>query len=432
MAKQELISAPNPVKGHWYWKDETQTLEFQANISHSINEKDRKSRRSKNITFADAGKKDRATPVKIEKGQGAGGRGHRGLTNKSSVKGGAKETTVTLERIKDVTLACLNEVNFSTELFEMSLLSLEQFDGFLLGLLNYFASFFDKIALENKPKPMTTEPSQKEKKEMASIIGRMEATQKCLAQSYCVLVLGLGLQNHHHMACGGSRVSSTYRDRLMYESLYKFCVYVVWIAFRRKDYDVIHKEVGRILRSDVFNPALRVKNAPPEDDLAEQDKKLQTEIDYETWKKDILTPAEHRKLKPKRPAITSIINQRSPMLVSVLPTPKEESSWLFQSHRPNTSGNMNIQDHGEKIVFGTRLSKRVGILGEHLSGFNPNTLAAVGSEHDEEHEETESRRESIFGSSGSKSGTPANRGLSRQLTEVSHAVTDVFSDVDED
>ncbi|XP_071963671.1 protein phosphatase 1 regulatory subunit 36-like [Antedon mediterranea] len=429
MAKQEVVSTPSPSKGHWYWKDETQTLEFQANITH-INEKDRKNRRSKNITFADAGKRDRATPVKMEKGQGAGGRGHRGLTNKSNMKGATKETTVTLERIKDVTLASLNEVNFSTELFEMSLLSLEQFDVFLLGLLNYFASFFDKIALENKPKPMTTEPSQKEKKEMASIIGRMDATQKGLAQSYCVLVLGLGLQSHHHMACGGSRVSSTYRDRLMYESLYKFCVYVVWIAFRRRDYDVIHKEVGRLLRSDVFNPALRVKNAPAEDDLVDTEKKYQTEIDYEKWKSDFLAPAQHRKTKPKRPAITSIINQRSPMLVSVLPTPKEESNWLFNTHKPNHSGNMNI--HEDKIAFGTKLSKRVGILGEPLSGFNQNTLAAVGSEHDEEREDIESRRGSIFGSALSKNSTPAPHGLSRQLTDVSHAVTDVFSDMEDD
>ena len=33
---------------------------------------------------------------------------------------------------------------------------LDQFDEFLLGLLNYFACFFDKLALERKPKPMAT------------------------------------------------------------------------------------------------------------------------------------------------------------------------------------------------------------------------------------------------------------------------------------
>ena len=32
--------------------------------------------------------------------------------------------------------------------------SLEQFDEFLLAVLSYFDAFFERIAIENKPKPM--------------------------------------------------------------------------------------------------------------------------------------------------------------------------------------------------------------------------------------------------------------------------------------
>lgn len=58
------------------------------------------------------------------------------------------------------------------------------------------------------------------------------------------------------------RVSDTHRDRGVYETMYTHCCFVVWITFRRKTFDVIKKEMGTILRSDTFNPAIRVKNAP--------------------------------------------------------------------------------------------------------------------------------------------------------------------------
>lgn len=45
----------------------------------------------------------------------------------------------------------------------------------------------------------------------------------------------------------------------MYEDLYLFCTYVVWITFRRKEFDLVKIEVGNMLRSEVFNPALKQK-----------------------------------------------------------------------------------------------------------------------------------------------------------------------------
>ena len=41
-----------------------------------------------------------------------------------------------------------------------------------------------------------------EKKEMEMIISKLEAAQKYLAQKYCVLILGLGMPDKHHMSCG--------------------------------------------------------------------------------------------------------------------------------------------------------------------------------------------------------------------------------------
>ena len=47
-----------------------------------------------------------------------------------------------------------------------------------------------------------------------------------------------------------------------------------------------------------------------------------------------LSPAEYRRLHGKRPAIKSIINQRSPALVSILPQPSEAAHWLFKRSDP--------------------------------------------------------------------------------------------------
>lgn len=47
-----------------------------------------------------------------------------------------------------------------------------------------------------------------------------------------------------------------------FQTLHHYCCFVVWITFRRKHFDLIKKEMGTTLRSDTFNPAIRVKNAP--------------------------------------------------------------------------------------------------------------------------------------------------------------------------
>lgn len=45
----------------------------------------------------------------------------------------------------------------------------------------------------------------------------------------------------------------------MYEDLYLYCTFVVWITFRRKELERVKIEMGNMLRSEVFNPALKQK-----------------------------------------------------------------------------------------------------------------------------------------------------------------------------
>ena len=47
-----------------------------------------------------------------------------------------------------------------------------------------------------------SEPSAAEKQYYADLCMKLDISQKILGQSYCVLVLGIGLEHNHHMACG--------------------------------------------------------------------------------------------------------------------------------------------------------------------------------------------------------------------------------------
>jgi len=415
-----------PSSGRWTWKDETGSLEFISNTSNTDKSDKRRGQRQKAaVHFQDNASKRQergVTPslgsraLGLSKGRQSHVGGHR---SPKPNKQGADRTHVALEDVKSVAIAMLSEVDVVSPNFE-GIYGTEQFDRFLMHLLNFFNTYFEKRTHEQKPNPMNIEPSAAEKKYYADMCAKLSKAQQHLGQAYCVLVLGIGMENQHHMSCGSSRVSSTYKDRSMYETVYHFCTFVVWITFRRREYETVNKELSRILRSDTFNPAIRIKNAP-EQDLTETEE-AGDKKERKPEKK--ISQAEHRRLHGKRPAIKSIINQRSPALVSILPLPREESSWLFKG--AGLSDMLQDQEVDDEIKnIPSDLSKfKVGIIGEPLSQFNPITLTPLGSENDEEDAEKEGmeRRGSLINSS------PHDMGMTRQATVVSQATTEALSD----
>ena len=69
--------------------------------------------------------------------------------------------------------------------------------------------YFTRIQFSNKQNCTNSSyhhfahlPSAAEKQYYADLCLKMDISQKILGQSYCVLVLGIGLENNHHMACG--------------------------------------------------------------------------------------------------------------------------------------------------------------------------------------------------------------------------------------
>ncbi|KAK2152624.1 hypothetical protein LSH36_324g01008 [Paralvinella palmiformis] len=369
------------LNGHWTWNDTTHDLEYHfgtPNIGGRVFGQGRQSRVP-----------GQRSPIR------------------TNIKHSGEHTHVTLDYVKALALNMLSEVEVVSRVFD-GLYNTDQFDEFLLFLMNYFHWFFEKRTHEQKPNPMNIEPSLSEVKYYEDLCAKLEAAQKQLGKAYCVLVLGIGLFSQHHMACGMSRVSSTYKDRSMYETFYSFCTFLVWIAFRRREYEVVKKEIGRMLRSDTFNPAIRVKNAPSDKPIEEK-----KEGADDKDKKVKLTPAEYRRCQGKRPPIKSIINSLA----------KAEREELSEEALEEQFAHLNID-----------VSKlKVGIIGQPLSQFNPMTLTPIDADNEEDNrDEGESsptpRRESHAVSMGKTPQPAGDASVSRQATAISQVTTDALPD----
>jgi len=287
------------------------------------------------------------------------------------IKASNDHLVVTIKDIKDVARAMMCEVEEIPACFN-ELCETAEYNEFILYLINYFYWFFEKRAKENNPNPVHIEPSVAEKELYKKLCLEVMIAQKLLGRIYGALILGIGLCSQHHMACGGSRVSNTYKDRYMYEALYSYSTYAVWIALKRHEFDVIKNEVNRLLRTDTFNPVLR----------AQALQATQTDDD-DTLSCENITPAEYRRKHSNQPPFMTVIHQRSGTLISILPLPKEEASWLYG--RPTHSRDDSEEPHCDVRLNGEQLllldydktQLRNGIIGEPLSAFDPMTLTPL-------------------------------------------------------
>nr|XP_015212543.1 PREDICTED: protein phosphatase 1 regulatory subunit 36 isoform X1 [Lepisosteus oculatus] len=423
------ISTP----GRWHWNDELQTLELFS-FNSTIETKDKR-KKNKSIHFQEQANKrvERLLPpspiptrgptgVRTAVDKKYNGKAQLG-TCKPSLKHGPHDH-VTIEDVKNVAFSLLQE-NEPIPLCFMSLMRCQQVNDFLSALLLYLSCYFEKQALEKKTQPLMAEPSLTERKNMEEAHIKVELAKKQLACAYSVLVLGLGMSQQHHMDCGRSRVSATYKDRQLFECLYSFSTYVAWVTFRRKDLKGIQEEVGRLLRSDTFNHAVRKTEDNNED--ARSDTTLNEEIG---------STRERRKMKSKRPAIKSIVKQRSPVITSLLPSPKEKSQHLFktgcleQDCSTDPCGTKSLMEE-----LPAALSSNLGIIGQPLSQFSRHTLVPLGAEQEEEEEDDEDHARNSKASFRSKgplsSGGGKYAGLSRANTVISRATTvGVYSDTE--
>lgn len=369
-----VLPDPSTLSKRWTWNSDTGSLE-QVSTGVNLGDKNainlskrQKAKAASNVRFSD---RQKMTPKIPRMNTNILCSKMKSMTSPTNKINRNENRPITLADVKHVAYdLLLDEFPEMPQPFK-DCYGTEQFESFLMTLLYYFEAYFELQNLENKPKPMATEPSAAEKLVISSAVGKQTAAQKLLAGKYCTLILGLGTQEQHHMACGKQRKSYTKRDRSLYETLYTFSSYVVWISFKRKDIQVIVQEIGRQFRSDAFNPAARP--------VYNNDFKLASDLTKQEDPDFNLAPYSVRQ-RQKRPAIKSIVNQRSPVLVSLLPTSKEASPWLLDRRKGLIRALGEIDDLED---VSASLPLKIGIIGEAINGFNRITLAPFGDEHDE-------------------------------------------------
>uniref|UniRef100_A0A8D0C5K3 Protein phosphatase 1 regulatory subunit 36 n=1 Tax=Salvator merianae TaxID=96440 RepID=A0A8D0C5K3_SALMN len=424
LPKGAVLPLTKVYPGLWYWKEESKSLEFSsAQIKEELKEPKEKPKKGKAIHFQDTGAKtlDRPGPSMF----------HDIFFTKTSVqedkslrviKRGQPEY-ITLEDVKYAALFLAHEdESFRVHSFSL-VMRCKQLDDFLMALLYYMSFYLEKLSLEMKPKSFMGKPSALEKKELQDNQMKLAVSKKYLAERYCILILGLGMADQHHMACGKKKTSTTRKDREFFECLYNFSSYVVFVAFRQKNLKEIQLEVGRMLRSNIFNPALRERTIPEET--------IKTDVTKEVKK---VTFPYHKSTDVRQPAIRSVMDLRSPVLSTLLPLAKDSAQYLFQDHylRPSKAA-PSYSPEDLPPLYSIVTDSKIGIIGAPRIKFVPHTLQPLGTQEDEE--ENESARPHLSASSAlsqdlssslrgpSTGGSHPSTVLSRVTTEGNYAET---------
>ncbi|XP_042714179.2 protein phosphatase 1 regulatory subunit 36 isoform X3 [Chrysemys picta bellii] len=375
--------------GVWYWKEDTKTLEFASSIPAA--DAKEKLKKGKTIHFQEMGSKtlDRSTPSMFQDLFGA-----RFPEKRMNIQ---EEKSPRLSKRGQNECVTLDDVKYAA-------LFLVQEDE------SYHIPSFTAV-MRN--------PSVLDQKEREETLAKLTGTKKHLAKVYCILILGLGMAEQHHMACGKRKTSSSQKDREFFECFYNFCTYVAWVVFRRKHFQEIQEEVGRLLRSDIFNPALREKNSP----------NLQ-KTDVSADQRKVIFPY-HRSVYARRPAIKSVVGQRSPVLSTLLPLPKDNAQYLFQTHYLHRGRTLPTCSSKDLPDYSTvELTRKVGIIGALRSKFNPHTLMPIGviEEEEEEKEEEQRTKRNSFLASSYDLALSSHRGtqvaISRPSMVLSRATTE--------
>ncbi|KAL8168833.1 UNVERIFIED_CONTAM: hypothetical protein K2H54_019023 [Gekko kuhli] len=215
---------------------------------------------------------------------------------------------------------------------------------------------------------------------------------------------------------GWRKTSASQKDRDFFEGLYNFSSYVAFVAFRHRNLKEIQQEVGRLLRTNIFNPALRERARQV----------IKTDVTKELQK----SPSPHRRSTGVRqPAIRSVLDKRSPVLSTLLPMAKDSAQYLFQDHYLHPSRTPQSSCLEDLPALSSIVTEsRIGIIGAPRSKFSPHTLLPI---HTEEEEEEEEEEQEILRTSStsliaqelliSPRGNPGSDAPSRATTEADYA-----------
>ncbi|NXL91541.1 PPR36 phosphatase, partial [Alectura lathami] len=363
--------------GVWYWKDDTNTLEF-ASSNPAVEEN---LKEGKNAHFQEIRVKtlksifqDECSATLPEK---------RLADNEEKIRKLSKwvrHEYITLDDVKYVALL-LKEENESYRMLPFAaVMGNKKLDEFLMALLFYMSFYLEKIALEKETRSLISTMIFLENEEMDDMSAKLAVARIYLSKVYSNLVLGRGMAQQNRMSCG-KRKPSLQKDRHFFEGFYNFCSLVTWLVFRRKHFQVIREEIGRLLCSDMFNPALRDRNNVLSQKATDQTADANT----------VRLPYQ-RQVRAKHPPISSMVHQHSPLLSTLLPVPQGSPQYHSQKHYcrgrdPQRCSCDRLPDFSE--LFTTK----VGIIGARCSELNSFMVQSDGKMEEEEQEQDQEQEE---------------------------------------
>ncbi|XP_068566733.1 protein phosphatase 1 regulatory subunit 36 [Cebidichthys violaceus] len=377
-----------PPSGRWVWGDETRTVEFVS--SSPTREGVLRKRRQTDINIKDLQlRSEWLAEIYMLNHRGRQSL-RKGLSQaplhayRSSVMR-RQGDRITTNDVKQVAVGLLQENHsLPVPVRFLAVLKSKEIDEVLTALLLYLCCFFDHKSLENTSKSFMTVDIITELKMRAEALAKKEIAQKKLAVCYFSLIMDLEVEQHQHTSCHKGRMSSNSTEWLLHACLYSFLCYVAWVTFGRRDLKDIQDEVGRLLYSDTFNTAVRK--------MSDRDSGMTFAAVNGSVKKGVADPKEagckstlKRRTSQRRPALSSIVNQRSPLMVSLLPSPKERSPHLFPGSRGRRRSPPLQAERCDTEALTEELNQRLasvsfGILGKPLRQFSRSTLIPYGEE----------------------------------------------------
>ncbi|XP_049891004.1 protein phosphatase 1 regulatory subunit 36 isoform X2 [Epinephelus moara] len=365
--EQRNVGVPPP--GRWVWSDDTQTVEFVS--SGPTEEGVLRKRRQSNVNFNDLQQRSEwLAEVCTLNGRGRQSirkslsPAHLNAYRASVMK--SQGDRITTDDVKRVAVSLLQE-NYSLPIpfCFLAILKSKELDEVLAALLLYLSYFFELKSLENTSKSLMAHHLRAQDDD-----GGFGQKGDCSKEAGCLL-----LQLHHGPGVGTTCVKS--------QCLYSFFCCAAWVTFGRKDLRDIQEEVGRLLYSDTFNTAVRKRSDGASGmTFADVNGSMKTgEADpKETGSNSTF---KHR-TSQRCPALSSIVNQRSPLMVSLLPSPKERSPHLFPSSRARRQS-LPQAEHCDTKALTEQLNEQLasvsfGILGKPLKHFNRSTLIPNGGQ----------------------------------------------------
>ncbi|XP_078124029.1 protein phosphatase 1 regulatory subunit 36 [Sander vitreus] len=388
------VSVTLPPPGHWVWSDETRTVEFVS--SSPTEEGVLRKRRQTNVNFNDLQQRSEWLAEictlnsrgrqRIRKSLSPA---HLNAYRASVMK--RRGDRINIDDVKQVAVSLLQE-NYSLPIpfCFLAVLKSKELDEVLTTLLLYLSCFFEHKCLENTPKSLMVVDIITEHNIMAEALAKKEMAQKKLAVCYFSLIMDLEMQQHQHTSFHKGWISSNNTEWLLHACLYSFFCYVAWVTFGRKDLRDIQEEVGRLLYSDTFNTAVRNRTDGDSGMIF-----TTVNGSVKTGEADPKVMGcngtfKHR-TSQRSPALSSILNQRSPLMVSLLPSPKERSPHLFLSSRAGRPSPLQAE-HCDTKALTEELNQQLasvsfGILGKPLRQFSHSTLIPYGEQKNKRHED---------------------------------------------